>query len=366
MPKILKDKEYPYNLFETIQGELPKDWKEPEDFKGSVEYAICCFLTGREQNIIHLRYRDKLTYSQIGEKYNLCAYSINRIDSKALRKLRHPLRNRILTLGVSSYYSDVMEAQRKQILYEIANEEFRGEIEETKQDITIPIEQLDLSVRAYNCLKRAGIDNLAQLSALSQDDLKKIRNLGKTCCMEITARIMQYKKSDRYMEDVMRENKVLLKILNTFHLDDGEEQYFNYRIERNGSPVYESWDSVEYSTIDFTDPSLEEKVYKKFTIENYEKLVRKPKLRYIPCKLLKEVYSDLEKSESGMYFCDNDKWDEYLENGDYTEDDLQELKQVIKKYHLEDVLEVCDRKYSSDYVICAYTDLLCAFNTVGM
>lgn len=42
----------------------------------------------------------------------------------------------------------------------------------------IPIEDMDLSVRSYNCLKRAKIDTLQDLSKLTADDLKYVRNLG--------------------------------------------------------------------------------------------------------------------------------------------------------------------------------------------
>ena len=42
-----------------------------------------------------------------------------------------------------------------------------------------PIEELDLSVRAYNCLKRAAIHNLSDLTSMSETEMMKIRNLGK-------------------------------------------------------------------------------------------------------------------------------------------------------------------------------------------
>lgn len=42
----------------------------------------------------------------------------------------------------------------------------------------MPIEELDLSVRAYNCLKRAGIDSVGELKSISGDELRNIRNLG--------------------------------------------------------------------------------------------------------------------------------------------------------------------------------------------
>ena len=47
------------------------------------------------------------------------------------------------------------------------------------------IEKLQLSVRAFNCLKRAGIHTCSQLKLLKKDDLMKIRNMGERTCNEI-------------------------------------------------------------------------------------------------------------------------------------------------------------------------------------
>lgn len=41
------------------------------------------------------------------------------------------------------------------------------------------IEELDLSVRSYNCLKRAGINTVEELTEKTEDDMMKVRNLGK-------------------------------------------------------------------------------------------------------------------------------------------------------------------------------------------
>ncbi|MDD6223930.1 MAG: DNA-directed RNA polymerase subunit alpha [bacterium] len=51
------------------------------------------------------------------------------------------------------------------------------------------IEDLDFSVRAYNCLKRAGIHNLQDLVNKSESDMMKIRNLGKKSLKEVLDKI---------------------------------------------------------------------------------------------------------------------------------------------------------------------------------
>ena len=51
------------------------------------------------------------------------------------------------------------------------------------------IEDLDFSVRAYNCLKRAGIATVEDLTNKSETDMMKVRNLGKKSFDEVTAKL---------------------------------------------------------------------------------------------------------------------------------------------------------------------------------
>lgn len=55
--------------------------------------------------------------------------------------------------------------------------------EETFENLTI--EDLDLSVRSYNCLKRAGIANVQELTQKTEAEMMKVRNLGKKSLMEV-------------------------------------------------------------------------------------------------------------------------------------------------------------------------------------
>jgi DNA-directed RNA polymerase subunit alpha len=47
------------------------------------------------------------------------------------------------------------------------------------------IEELDLSVRSYNCLKRAGINTVQELANKSEEDMMKVRNLGRKSLEEV-------------------------------------------------------------------------------------------------------------------------------------------------------------------------------------
>ena len=56
--------------------------------------------------------------------------------------------------------------------------------------LEMTIEELDLSVRAYNCLKRAGINTVAELVQRNQEDMMKVRNLGKKSHEEVEQKLM--------------------------------------------------------------------------------------------------------------------------------------------------------------------------------
>ena len=51
------------------------------------------------------------------------------------------------------------------------------------------IEELDLSVRSFNCLKRAGINKVEDLINKSEEDMMKVRNLGKKSLDEVVAKL---------------------------------------------------------------------------------------------------------------------------------------------------------------------------------
>ena len=63
----------------------------------------------------------------------------------------------------------------------VSNVEIMVEKEEDQKEkvLEMTIEELDLSVRSYNCLKRAGINTVEELANKSEDDMMKVRNLGK-------------------------------------------------------------------------------------------------------------------------------------------------------------------------------------------
>lgn len=85
---------------------------------------------------------------------------------------------KILTEHLNIFVNLTEEAREAEIMVEK---------EETKKEkmLEMTVEELDLSVRSYNCLKRAGINTVEELTNKSEPEMMKVRNLGKKSLTEI-------------------------------------------------------------------------------------------------------------------------------------------------------------------------------------
>ncbi len=169
-------------------------------------------LNPREIEIIKKRYGledgKPRKYNEIGADYNVTAERIKQIEIKALRKLRHPSRIKNIVLKedeAKKYIDEVFNSKSNAMFYpdeeykdipcDLDYNELKGVVEarikaeaerekvkdnNNNDDIekTEKIEEFDFSIRTFNCLKRAGIHTTADLIGKTEEELKKIRNLG--------------------------------------------------------------------------------------------------------------------------------------------------------------------------------------------
>lgn len=86
---------------------------------------------------------------------------------------------------------------------QVKGEEIMVEKEETKKEkiLEMNIEDLDLSVRSYNCLKRAGINTVEELVQRDEDEMMKVRNLGRKSLEEVQLKLAQLGLSLRTNEE---------------------------------------------------------------------------------------------------------------------------------------------------------------------
>lgn len=81
------------------------------------------------------------------------------------------LGSKILTEHLNIFAGLTDEAQHAEIMVE-------EEEDQKEKVLEMTIEELDLSVRSYNCLKRAGINTVQELANKTEEDMMKVRNLG--------------------------------------------------------------------------------------------------------------------------------------------------------------------------------------------
>ncbi|MDE6024565.1 MAG: hypothetical protein K2G45_03840, partial [Lachnospiraceae bacterium] len=173
--------------------------KYSEDIMNSVLYT----LTDREQKVIKLRVgvndTEERTIEEVAIILNLTCEQVSEVEAKAFRKLRHPSRLRELT-GRNIYefllnnYDDFYSLRLSDLLTEeiaslVENKQKRSfyiekimkryEVSITnqkdlKKNIDYDLDELELSVRTYNCLKRAGINTFSELAQMSDSELKHI------------------------------------------------------------------------------------------------------------------------------------------------------------------------------------------------
>ncbi|MFK2826869.1 DNA-directed RNA polymerase subunit alpha [Bacillus sp. B190/17] len=89
---------------------------------------------------------------------------------------------KILTEHLNIFVGLTDEAQNAEIMVE-------KEEDQKEKVLEMTIEELDLSVRSYNCLKRAGINTVQELANKSEEDMMKVRNLGRKSLEEVKAKL---------------------------------------------------------------------------------------------------------------------------------------------------------------------------------
>ena len=114
--------------------------------------------------------------------------SLDDIEPLPIEMLRH---------GICGLLTIHMSRQTTQIEVEQENEETSGDSQSQSEEAEkqtggeTPIEDLDLSIRSYNCLKRAGIQTVEELTQKTEDEMMRVRNLGKKSLKEVKEKLIE-------------------------------------------------------------------------------------------------------------------------------------------------------------------------------
>lgn len=97
---------------------------------------------------------------------------------------------KILTEHLNIFVNLTDQAQQAEIMVE-------KEEDQKEKVLEMTIEELDLSVRSYNCLKRAGINTVHELTQKTEEEMMKVRNLGRKSLQEVQEKLAELNLSLR-------------------------------------------------------------------------------------------------------------------------------------------------------------------------
>ena len=217
---------WPYNLLDAIQHYNTKsDFLNEEIInypitqiqKEALDYCIEHYLTEREQKCIFAQFKEDLTFEEIGKRYGVGRERIRQINAKTIRKLRHPSRFNLIRYGLGRLVTNEKQRQVELLEHELSDKVFELEIrtaainreiesldeecpdicEADYQKVTkhgymnTAVADMELSVRTYNCLNRAGCATVSDvISKIEDGSIIKIRNLGRRSCSEIANKLI--------------------------------------------------------------------------------------------------------------------------------------------------------------------------------
>ena len=207
---------YPINLVQAIFGAsrdiYMTDEKSTKEIEDNIEYVLNNTMEPDESCIIKLRFKGKMSLEEIGDIQGKTRERIRQIEARALRKLRHPSR----TNAIFSPYKLNQEIKERTNALNQKNLELASNITKCLNQIDIlanalegvgikvsteksitevttlarNIDEFGFSVRAFNCMRRAGIMTIGDLTEKTENEMKQVRNLGHHALEEIKEKLL--------------------------------------------------------------------------------------------------------------------------------------------------------------------------------
>lgn len=198
---------WPFNLIADIEGrrEMKIEPIEPlpEDFNGSLEYVLHSLPCQKNVEVLRLRYQCYMTHEEISKEVGLSQPRVAQMLEYVRREMRKPYWTQYLRYGVQGV---IEQQQQQQEIYQQkvesevlkaveADRHARIEAEAAERYVSLPmedrilLEELNLDMRAKNCLRRGDIKTVGDLMRLDYQTFAKIRSLGEKTRMRIRAEV---------------------------------------------------------------------------------------------------------------------------------------------------------------------------------
>lgn len=159
-----------------------------DDIKESVDEALA-LLSEREQRVIRRRFGlnedgKSQTLDEVAASFPATRQRIRQIEAKAMRKLRHPARSRRLKKFVTPYSETLCQLGNALYPSKLA-ETFSVAAEIDQALLEKSVDDLELSIRAFNCLKNADIQTVKKLVLKTKQEMLATKNFGRKALDEI-------------------------------------------------------------------------------------------------------------------------------------------------------------------------------------
>lgn len=206
--------EYPENICRDLKITIDN---YPDLYDDIVEYFDKRFnelnvYTDREMMIFNLRYKNYYTLGRIANEIGISKERVRQILAKAVRKLMKPnVFNRLvehetkLEMLNAEETSRIREELKKEMSLEVAMdivaEKFGFQSKEALEEclnngsrfgndkLDMTIDELNLTVRSYNCLKRRQVNTVGELVEYTLEDLMRFRNMGRKSIREVVEKV---------------------------------------------------------------------------------------------------------------------------------------------------------------------------------
>lgn len=214
--------DFPYNLLAYI-SEHKTNFNYPENVTQDIIdgiHFVCLSLSDKQQAALYLRFECQQTLEKIGTRFSLSKTQIENIINTSIHTWFKTDDIKYIEYGMKGYVKHLIISRAKSLSESLILSEYnrgykdgynaaQGIIPKNNQNnndlISIPIEKLDLSLRAYNCIKRACIYTVADLILKTEEDMKKVRNLGRKGFEEIRDKL--YEMGLSFREEVAEDEQ---------------------------------------------------------------------------------------------------------------------------------------------------------------